>query len=86
MRRLLLTLITTVIAAAQQDSTGAERLNQEGVVHLQNNRFIDAISAFRKAVEARPDFVRAWTNLGSALAQSGDMEESVAAFQKARSA
>ena len=46
MRRLLLTLITTVIAAAQQDSTGAERLNQEGVVHLQNNRFIDAISAF----------------------------------------
>ena len=50
---------------------------------MQKNQFVDAVAEFRKAVQAKPDFVRAWNNLGSALAQSGDVEESVAAFRKA---
>jgi len=35
----------------------------------QKNQFVDAVSEFRKAVQAKPDFVRAWNNLGSALAR-----------------
>lgn len=70
------------LALAQQDTIDPERENQDGLFHLQKSRFIDAIAAFRKAVAMKPDFVRAWTNLGSALAQAGEMEDSVAAFRK----
>ena len=43
----------------------------------------DAISELRKAVSLDPRYARACTNLGSALAKSGDLSGAVRAFQKA---
>ncbi|MGH9629755.1 MAG: tetratricopeptide repeat protein, partial [Bryobacteraceae bacterium] len=76
-------LVIAGVASSQQDTATAEWHNQVGVVHLKKNQFIEAAAEFRKAVEIDPAFIRAWTNLGSSLAQAGDMEESVDAFRKA---
>src|SRR5204862_4948704 len=68
---------------SRRNPKSAEAHNWVGVFRLQKNQFVQAAAAFRKAVAAKPDFVRAWNNLGSALAQAGDIEASVAAFRKA---
>ena len=83
MIRLLLAFIAAVGLLAQSQTSGANAANDAGVEHLRRNEFVDAIAAFRKAVKADPKFVRAWNNLGSALAQAGDMQDSVDAFKRA---
>jgi Flp pilus assembly protein TadD len=83
MKRLLIGVMLVGSLYPQQRTTSAEAYNERGLVHMRENRFVDAIAEFRQAVQAKPDFVRAWNNLGSVLAQAGDMTESVAAFRKA---
>ena len=50
---------------------------------LEQGRPSGAIAEFRKAVALDPEYGRAYSNLGSALAQSGDYAEAVEVFQRA---
>ena len=82
-RLLLFGIVACLGLMAQPQAGGANAANEAGVEHLRRSEFIDAIAAFRKAVEIDPKLVRAWNNLGSALAQAGDMQDSVDAFKRA---
>jgi tetratricopeptide (TPR) repeat protein len=42
-----------------------------------------AITAFRRAVDLRPDFAEAWNELGFALRQQGRYADSLAAYDRA---
>ncbi len=46
-------------------------------------RFAVAVSSFRRAVDARPDFPEAWNELGFALRQTGKYEEALRAYDEA---
>jgi Flp pilus assembly protein TadD len=46
-------------------------------------RFAVAVSSFRRAVDARPDFPEAWNELGFALRQTGKYEEALRAYDQA---
>ncbi len=54
-----------------------------GRVAFEARRFEDAVEEFRKAVEAQPESIPARVNLGSALAQSGDINEAIKQFEQA---
>ena len=43
-----------------------------GRIHQKQNRIPDAIAAFRRAVELRPDSAAAHSDLGDLMAQTGD--------------
>ena len=53
---------------------------------LYSNRASEAATAFKKAVELRPNFVEALTNLGYALRSSGETDESLRTFERAAAA
>jgi protein O-GlcNAc transferase len=44
----------------------------------------DAIASYREAIRLKPDYAEAHFNLGSALAQQGNLEEAEDAFEEAR--
>ncbi len=46
-------------------------------------RFPAAVTSFRRAVEARPDYPEAWNELGFALRQSGKYDEALRAYDQA---
>ena len=46
-------------------------------------RYAEAVAEFRRAVEAAPESVRARVNLGTALAQTGDLEGAILEFRRA---
>lgn len=54
-----------------------------GRVRYQENRFDDAIAAFRSVLERDPGNVRAQDNLGLCLEAKNQMEDAVAAYQRA---
>ena len=54
-----------------------------GQVAFRAGRYAEAAEAFRAALEAEPDSVRARVNLGAALAQTGDREGAVAQLRAA---
>jgi tetratricopeptide (TPR) repeat protein len=54
-----------------------------GRVAFRFGRYADAVTEFRKAVEARPDSVPARINLGAALTQTGDRKGAIEQLQEA---
>ena len=46
-------------------------------------RFPAAVTSFRRAVDARPDFAEAWNELGFALRQTGRYDEALRAYDQA---
>jgi tetratricopeptide (TPR) repeat protein len=46
-------------------------------------RLPEAIAEFRIAIRLKPDYAKAYTNLGSALALQGDLNDAVAEFTEA---
>jgi tetratricopeptide (TPR) repeat protein len=55
------------------------------LAYARQGRNDEALAAYRRAVELRPNHARAWLNLGNMLARSGQLEASVAAFESALS-
>ncbi len=49
----------------------------------QQERFIDAAAAFRRAVEIDPSYASAWYNLGWVFAKLGNSKDAISAFEKA---
>lgn len=58
-------------------------LNLLGFLNVQTNRFSEAGSYLKKAVELYPNFFEAWFNLGLAYKGMGDFENTVFAYKKA---
>jgi Flp pilus assembly protein TadD len=46
-------------------------------------QYAAAVSHFRRAVDARPDFPEAWNELGYALRQTGKYDEALTAYDRA---
>ena len=64
--------------------TEAAELHQRSVDLWLRGQRSDAITVYRKAVEADPNFGEAWHNLGVILSAVGKQEEGSAAFNRAR--
>ncbi|MDQ8199093.1 tetratricopeptide repeat protein [Pelagicoccus enzymogenes] len=54
-----------------------------GNIYFENNEFLLAENQYKAAIEAFPDFQRAWTNLGVLKLKSGDTKSALIAFLKA---
>ncbi|HVT90506.1 MAG TPA: tetratricopeptide repeat protein [Tepidisphaeraceae bacterium] len=59
------------------------RLLEQGNDHLRAGRLQEAISSYRAAIQSKPDFSDAFSQLGIALHQGGHPKEALEAFQKA---
>jgi tetratricopeptide (TPR) repeat protein len=53
-----------------------------GSNYFGNHRFEEAILAFKKAIELKPDYTKAWFNIGVAHGELGKQEEAVRDFEK----
>lgn len=58
-------------------------LNLLGFLKVQNNRFSEAVSYLKKAVELYPNFFEAWFNLGLAYKGMDDFDNAIFAYKKA---
>jgi tetratricopeptide (TPR) repeat protein len=54
-----------------------------GFVLAGGNKQAEAIIAYQKAIELKPDYEKAWCNLGSAFIRTGQFEEGIKACNKA---
>src|SRR5262249_19975330 len=56
--------------------------NLLGVAFHTQGKLDDAVAAYRKQLEIKPDDEKAWYNLGIVLAKQGKLDDAVAAFRK----
>ena len=61
----------------------AEMLNEFGLVRARQGDLDGALSNFRGAAAQDPGLFDAWTNLGSALHQTGQLQEAIGAYERA---
>ncbi len=66
--------------ADEQTPEGYARL---GFVLAEDNKHEEAITAYEKAVEMKPDYALAWNNLGSSLHDTKQFAEAIIAYYKA---
>src|SRR6185295_15611998 len=57
-----------------RDYAQAAHFSVEGVCHLVECRYEDAVTAERRAVQLRPDFGPAWRTLTAAAGLAGDLD------------
>jgi tetratricopeptide (TPR) repeat protein len=80
-------VLETAIAASPPDSTSAGAEAELWYVRGNNlcelGRYDDALIAFEKALEARPDFYAAWANRAYVLDRMGRYREAIAAIDRA---
>src|SRR5438270_12988051 len=69
--------IVLLQSVLKRDPRSAEAHNWLGVAYLQKNSLTEAEAEFRQAIRLKPGFVRAYNNLGSTLAQAGDIEQGI---------
>lgn len=69
------------LAALAPDS-GEAQYNY-GTARLTARRVDEAIDVFRDAARPMPDSSKVWNNLGGALYDNGELDESIASFEKA---
>jgi len=55
----------------------ADALVQQGIVHLEAQRMGEALDAFTRAIERRPDFAEAWNKRATAYFLIGDFDQSL---------
>jgi len=53
-----------------------------GVYYFYQNKFDDAIHAFKKAIELKPDFAEAYHNIGVSYYKQNNLDDAIAQFQK----
>ena len=69
--------------AAELDPQNSEHPYALALLYGEQQDLPNAIRNFERAVTARPDFARAWYNLGLARAQAGEVEGGIAAILEA---
>jgi protein O-GlcNAc transferase len=60
-----------------------EILKNKGNVHLENDQWEDATVCYRQAIELKPDYAEAYTNLGFVSQAQGNPIEAIALYRKA---
>jgi tetratricopeptide (TPR) repeat protein len=70
-------------AKARASSINYQYFTDAGLQYYRNQKYIEAESAFRKALEYAPDEALAYNNLGSALNGQGRWDEAIAVLEKA---
>src|SRR4051795_9182982 len=65
-----------------RDSKSADAHNWLGVAYLQKNSLAGAERGIRGAIELQPAVVRVCNNLGSTLAQAGDLPQGIKVLQE----
>ncbi|MCG6899786.1 MAG: tetratricopeptide repeat protein [Gammaproteobacteria bacterium] len=58
-------------------------LNVLGVAFQEQGKFHEAVQAFNRAIELKPDYADAYSNRGNALCDLGQLQEAVASYEKA---
>ncbi len=76
-------LVLAVPVFVQAKSEEAVRHSNIGAELLRQGKVAEAAAEFRLAVTADPGYAAAWRNLGYALDQQKQLDEAVAAYQKA---
>ena len=61
----------------------AEYYSNLGVTHAKKGNFLQAIIAYKKAIEINPDFAEAYSNLGISYAKKGYFDQAIVACKKA---
>jgi tetratricopeptide (TPR) repeat protein len=84
--RCLVIGLTAVLLGAAQPSPQAEAAFQRGEKALAANKLEDAAAAYRKALEATPNWAPAINGLGSVLFKKGQAIEAIALFKSATEA
>jgi tetratricopeptide (TPR) repeat protein len=69
--------------ARDVDPQNAEAYHQLGVLYLQKNQHAQALTAFRKATELRPDAYASQIDLSELLTEAGDFEGALVAAEAA---
>jgi tetratricopeptide (TPR) repeat protein len=54
-----------------------------GLTYGNKAQYEDAILAYKKALEVKPDYVEAWNNLGVAYGKQGQYDDAISAYKKA---
>lgn len=67
----------------EQKHTEATEVNNLGVNCYKDGKLIESETAFRKAIELRPDFQVAYRNLGNTLVNLGRLQDAESAFRRA---
>lgn len=67
----------------RRDPENVDALRLMGALCARKDNFSDAEAFFARAVEIKPDFWRAWINLGMALNEQQKFDESETAYKKA---
>lgn len=73
-------------AALAAEHTSAERaflLNKRGVARVRMGRKDEALADFRAALECRPGFAPAMTNIGNVALEGGDLPGAIAQYEAA---
>lgn len=71
------------LAADEPVGKTAEDHFREGVDHLGESRWDEAVAAFQRCVEAKPDLKECWFNLGLGWGKKRDVKNEVRAYEKA---
>ena len=64
-------------------STDPALARVEGYLHQEAGRIDAAANAYERALEADPDDLSSWNNLGNVRARSGDVDGAIVAFERA---
>ncbi|HAC63794.1 MAG TPA: hypothetical protein DCF68_09705, partial [Cyanothece sp. UBA12306] len=67
----------------QNESTKVDLLFEMGLLYAANINYQEAIEAWNKALEIKPDYDEAWNNRGIALGNLGRYEEAIASYDQA---
>ncbi len=70
-------------ARALELKPDAEAHNNLGNALTDQGKLDEAVAAYRKALELKPDYAEAHNNLGLALMNQGKLDEAVTAYRKA---
>ena len=78
-----LTKIRTYLGESSDSARTSELWFEKGLIHLVNNQFEEAITAFANALNFKLDNHQAWNKKGIALRKLGKYEEAIIAFDNA---
>ena len=76
--------LANALLDSDQVSQRGKPVDPEHITIKPNDAVLDeAIENYKKALAVKPSFADAWTNLGTAFMQKGEMEEAIADYRKA---
>ncbi|HEX8845823.1 MAG TPA: tetratricopeptide repeat protein, partial [Pyrinomonadaceae bacterium] len=66
-----------------QEASEARKFRNQGIEHYRAGRFKEAVEAFERAIELKPDYAQAHNDLGMAYVGAGRYTEAITQFLQA---